>query len=419
MSLFSISPICHYGHGNPIRFQLSADTALLWLYAVNHSADDQARHQLLATCPEALIWSVLKSAESTADDTSDDQCCLATLNTALMNTNFDSATKDDEKIVCLSNHLSESFAQRLQRTDCDLAELTTAWYDLLKDVGLLESDGLAQALTQDLQSQLCTAANHPLPEIELDSVLSRRLDSKQADQSFEKRLLEEKLASMKQLAYGASHEINNPLANIASRAQTLLRDEKDPDRRRTLAKINEQAFRAHEMIADMMLFAHPPQPEITNVNANQLVDHVRRVIDELQAGEPNPTPVEIKNSTQGDDPFELDEVQFSEAVKAVIKNSLEATAGCGTVQVELRKREESLEVLVSDDGPGVDAAQQKHMFDPYYSGREAGRGLGFGLSKAWRIAQLHGGEISQENLPSGGAQFCLRIPYRGVLNVSS
>ena len=414
MSLFSISPICHCGLGNPIRFQLSADTALLWLYAVDHSADNQVRHQLLATCPEALIWSVLQSAESTAE-----QCCLSTLNSALMNASFDSVTKDDEKIVCLPNHLSESFAQRLQRTDCDLVELTTAWHDLLKDVGLLESAELAQALTQDLHSQLCTVANHLLPEIELDSVLSRRLGSHQTDQSFEKRLLEEKLASMKQLAYGASHEINNPLANIASRAQTLLRDEKDPDRRRTLAKINEQAFRAHEMIADMMLFAHPPQPEITNVNAGQLVEHVRRVIDELQTGEPDPAPVEIKNSAQGDDQFELDEVQFSEAVKAVIKNSLEATAGSGTIQVELRKSEESLEVLVSDNGPGVDAAQQKHMFDPYYSGREAGRGLGFGLSKAWRIAQLHGGEISQENLPSGGAQFCLRIPYRGVLNVSS
>ncbi|PQO47752.1 histidine kinase dimerization/phospho-acceptor domain-containing protein, partial [Blastopirellula marina] len=69
---------------------------------------------------------------------------------------------------------------------------------------------------------------------------------------------DDKLASLKRLAYGASHEINNPLANIASRAQALLVDENDPDRRHELATIYAQAMRGHEMIADLMLFARPP-----------------------------------------------------------------------------------------------------------------------------------------------------------------
>ena len=67
---------------------------------------------------------------------------------------------------------------------------------------------------------------------------------------------------MKELAYGASHEINNPLANIAARAQALLRDEADPERRRSLEAIYQQAMRAHEMISDLMLFARPPEPEM-------------------------------------------------------------------------------------------------------------------------------------------------------------
>src|SRR5262245_27625919 len=67
-----------------------------------------------------------------------------------------------------------------------------------------------------------------------------------------------KLAALYNFAYGLSHEINNPLANIATRAQTLLADEKNPERRRKLATIVQQAFRAHEMIADLMLFARPP-----------------------------------------------------------------------------------------------------------------------------------------------------------------
>ena len=71
--------------------------------------------------------------------------------------------------------------------------------------------------------------------------------------------------ALKELAYGASHEINNPLANIAARAQTLLEDEPDPERRRKLTAIHRQAMRAHEMIADLMLFARPPKLELADV----------------------------------------------------------------------------------------------------------------------------------------------------------
>src|SRR5215475_2776470 len=97
--------------------------------------------------------------------------------------------------------------------------------------------------------------------------------------SFEARLEREKHESLKELAYGASHEINNPLANIAARAQTLLEDEHDPERRRKLVAIHRQAMRAHEMIADLMLFARPPQLNIAEFDLGQLV---RRVVDEAR-----------------------------------------------------------------------------------------------------------------------------------------
>src|SRR5438445_8130194 len=83
-----------------------------------------------------------------------------------------------------------------------------------------------------------------------------------------------KLHALYNFAYGLSHEINNPLANIATRAQTLLADEKDPDRRRKLATIVQQAFRAHEMIADLMLFAHPPQMQPRETDLIRLIDTV-------------------------------------------------------------------------------------------------------------------------------------------------
>ena len=242
---------------------------------------------------------------------------------------------------------------------------------------------------------------------------SRSKTSKPAgeDSEFERRLHLAKMASMKQLAYGASHEINNPLANIASRAQTLLMDEQDPGRRLKLAKINEQAFRAHEMIADMMLFAHPPQPDFAEADPLEIV---RQVVSEMQPlAESQQTTIKLR---EGKVPAGiLDGTQLAVAVKALVQNSLESLQDSGAIDVELASPQPAvLAVTVSDNGPGISQESLPHLFDPFYSGREAGRGLGFGLSKVWRIAELHGGEISAESPAHGGARFLLRIPYRDV-----
>src|SRR5262245_11964910 len=88
-----------------------------------------------------------------------------------------------------------------------------------------------------------------------------------------------KLQALYNFAYGLSHEINNPLANISARAQTLLVDEREPERRRKLATIVQQAFKAHEMIADLMHFARPPTMRPQSTDLAKLAD---TVVAELQ-----------------------------------------------------------------------------------------------------------------------------------------
>src|SRR5215470_11694072 len=110
-------------------------------------------------------------------------------------------------------------------------------------------------------------------------VLPLHIESPNGDADFVAAVESAKLAALYNFAYGLSHEINNPLANIATRAQTLLVDERDPERRRKLATINQQAFRAHEMIADLMLFARPPLLQLKPVN---LVELCRSIVAELE-----------------------------------------------------------------------------------------------------------------------------------------
>ena len=228
---------------------------------------------------------------------------------------------------------------------------------------------------------------------------------------FDRRLEQEKLDSLKELAYGASHEINNPLANIAARAQTLLRDETDAGRQRKLTAIHRQAMRAHEMIADLMLFARPPKLELATHDlrhvARQVVGEMAELADERQ--------IEL-DSDVGNEPvtLEFDATQLAVAIGALVTNAIEAVGQGGHVDVFVRRQATDghawAEVMVGDDGPGISDEVRQHMFDPFYSGREAGRGLGFGLSKCWRIVTDHGGQLIVGQSARRGAQISILLP---------
>ncbi|MGD9722752.1 MAG: sensor histidine kinase [Pirellulales bacterium] len=248
---------------------------------------------------------------------------------------------------------------------------------------------------------------------------------------FSRRLETEKLDALKELAYGAGHEINNPLANISARAQTLLTQERDPERRRLLAAINTQAFRAHEMIADMMLFARPPEPELAAVDLAELIASIAKELGP-QAAEQH---TELVCRTPAVLHARVDSTQVRVAIRALCSNALEALGEGGRVELAASAGEpspaadsrtlpaepdsapansraavETVQITVADNGPGISPTVRQHIFDPFYSGREAGRGLGFGLSKCWRIVQMHGGQIDVESRPGAGACFTVRLP---------
>lgn len=219
-----------------------------------------------------------------------------------------------------------------------------------------------------------------------------------------------KLDAMKELAYGASHEINNPLANIAGRAQTLLKQETDPAKQKALQSIHRQAMRAHEMISDLMLFARPPAIE---KQATNVVESWQQIVGELQplAEERG---IEITHKASSVPVISVDPTQLAVALKALVENSIEAIAADGLVHAELtaasQDHQAGVRIVVTDTGPGMSPHVRQHLFDPFFSGREAGRGLGFGLSKCWRIVTGHGGTITADSPATGGARFTLWLP---------
>jgi signal transduction histidine kinase len=280
------------------------------------------------------------------------------------------------------------------------------------------SEEAVEWFARNLEGELANSL-HGQPEHSAESETQWRLAAlvkKLADYSratgvFEARLEREKLDAMKELAYGASHEINNPLANIAARAQTLLEDEDDPQRRQKLIAIHRQAMRAHEMISDLMLFARPPKLSKSQFAINELL---RKVVNEL-SGYAREHGAQLSFNIE--EPHLLvtaDETQLGVAVHAVVKNAIEAAGDGGAINIDVRKRvvgdRNVAEIIVTDDGPGIPDELRRHIFEPFFSGREAGRGLGFGLSKCWRIVTEHGGEVVVHPPIGRGTRISILLP---------
>ena len=242
----------------------------------------------------------------------------------------------------------------------------------------------------------------------------------QASADFAERLELAKLDALKELAYGASHEVNNPLANISARAQTLLRGENDPERRRTLLAIHSQALRAHEMISDLMLFARPPELCPSRCDLDALVT---AIIEELRDDAAEQQATLRWSPPSNSIAIWADATQLGVAIKALVQNAIEAVEPGGVISVRLAVDSPDAcdtwcELAVADNGPGLSFHVRQHLFDPFFSGREAGRGLGFGLCKCWRIARQHGGGVHADSRLGQGTTMTLRLPIHGDFAVS-
>ncbi len=216
----------------------------------------------------------------------------------------------------------------------------------------------------------------------------------------------ELLEAMAEYSAGAGHEINNPLASIIGQTQVLLKSESSLDRRQSLETIGAQAWRIRDMIGNSMLFARPPvlQPSIFN-----LIHSVQEALEALE-DVAEESGVEFRLSSISEKILiTADRAQVSRLLTELIRNGVEAIRGAGRpglVAIHISESIQGLaELTIVDDGPGlVTDVARRNAFNPFYSGRSAGRGLGFGLCLAWRIVRLHRGLIFlQEGIESGTA----------------
>lgn len=240
-------------------------------------------------------------------------------------------------------------------------------------------------------------------------VIALVADGDVASPRFTGAVAEARLEATRELAYGAGHEINNPLANIAARAQSLLPGEPDPERRRRLSTIVDQAFRARDMIGGLMIFARPPRPRPADVPVDDLVrpamDAVRGIAESRGVRlhyRPPPTAT-VAHADAG---------HLSEAIRLLVLNAVEAVEPGGQVVLEAVADPAGgrCAIVVSDDGPGMEPDVARRSFDPFFSGREAGRGIGLGLPKALRLVEVNAGRLVVESRRGEGTRLTVDVP---------
>ena len=216
-------------------------------------------------------------------------------------------------------------------------------------------------------------------------------------------LLEENVASLSEMATGAAHEINNPLAIISGRTQQLAADEQDPHRRQTLETVIQQAHRISEIIAELRAFAKPPAPRPAEVDPLALA---RRVAEAEQPADPSEgVRVEAGGAEQAP-AIRIDADQVADALGEVVRNGVQActrSGGCTVrIRVETLPAGAAVRFLITDDGAGMDPESRARAFDPFYSGHETARRRGLGLAKAYRTIQMNSGKMALESTPGKG-----------------
>jgi signal transduction histidine kinase len=216
------------------------------------------------------------------------------------------------------------------------------------------------------------------------------------------------------LVYGLSHEINNPLANISARAEQLISRTSNASDRKSLATIVDQAMKAHEMIAELMLAVQIPKLNTGKIVLGEFLSQVEETI--RPKFENAKIQFEVLATTSRES-IVGDRTALLEAVLCGLRNALENCRIGDRVQLVVETLCDSssrslneIRMAIVDNGPGMTPTQIANAWDLFYSGREAGRGLGMGLAKLQRVVELHSGRVWMESVPGGGTSLEIRLP---------
>jgi PAS domain S-box-containing protein len=224
----------------------------------------------------------------------------------------------------------------------------------------------------------------------------------------EQLLQSEKMSAVGQLIAGVAHELNNPLTAILGYAELLESEGLNSRAQDYVSKLFKQAQRTHRVVQNLLSFARQRKPQREEVD-------VRKVLDETLAL--RDYDLKINNiRVDRDVPSEpamviADPHQIEQVFLNIINNGVDAileTGRKGKLKIRVYSQNGHVCTQFTDDGAGI--KDPKRIFDPFYTTKSVGKGTGLGLSICYGIVKEHGGDVTANNAPEGGAQIEVRLP---------
>jgi two-component system, sporulation sensor kinase E len=222
----------------------------------------------------------------------------------------------------------------------------------------------------------------------------------------------ERFNALTLLAAGVAHEIGNPLNSLNIHLQLIERQARKLDgaERAELQESVEVARseinRLDSIITQFLRAIRPTKPQLRPENINSIVEEAVRFL----AAEVKDRKIVVEQELRSDLPLlELDRDQMKQAFYNVIKNSFEAMKSRGALRIRTDMDESHVMVRFTDTGGGISASNLSHIFEPYFTTKTSGTGLGLLIVR--RIVREHGGEMSIESSEGQGLSLTIRLPY--------
>lgn len=220
----------------------------------------------------------------------------------------------------------------------------------------------------------------------------------------------EKLNLMSILAAGVAHEIGNPLNSLNIHLELLKRhfnssDKKDDEAMEMIDIAKSEVHRLDLIITQFLSAIRPTKPKMQKVDIKTLISETLNFMqNELDSKD-----VKIKTSLPEVLPeIEVDPNQIKQAVFNLIKNAAQAVSEGGTVYVNCNSDDDYVTLSISDTGCGISVKDMSNIFEPYFTKKSSGSGLGLMIVE--RIIREHGAELTIESEPGKGAVFSIKFP---------
>jgi len=215
----------------------------------------------------------------------------------------------------------------------------------------------------------------------------------------------DRLAAVGQLAAGLAHEIRNPLASMSGSIELLASaprlDEKD---RRLMQIVLRESERLELLVRDFLSFARPKQTELKALVLAPLVEEVLEVFAPAASAARLTVVRELDPAAK----VRGDESQLRQVLWNLLRNAADAASGGGEVRVRVQSAGEEVHLEVRDTGVGISTEDRRRIFEPFFSTKE--RGSGLGLATVHRIIEAHAGRIELESESGRGSIFTVILP---------